>query len=99
MKITSCNEYKITLTDNSSKKYTLSHLRSNAVHFQNPDTKRCLKIYIFIYKNDIIYVGTTNQPMSVRLNYGLNASGIHGYHGYKFKNKIGQPLKLFVSFY
>ena len=74
MNINSCNEYKISLSSKSSKKYTLTHSKSNATHFQNPDTKDCLKIYIFVDRKEIIYVGTTNQSMSSRLSSGLGTS-------------------------
>ena len=96
MEINSCNEYKIILLSKSSKKYILTHSKSNASNFQNPDTKNRLKIYIFVDRNEIIYVGATSQSMSTRLRIGLNAAGSGGYHGYKFKKKTNHPFKLFV---
>jgi hypothetical protein len=46
-------------------------------------------------KNDIHYVGVTNQPMSARINSGLKARGKKGYYGYKWKD-IKEPLRLLV---
>ena len=64
-------------------------------HFVSPATKRCPKLYLVGNRQGLQYVGITNQPMAVRLNMGLKATGTHGYHGYAWK-MIRTPLTLDV---
>ncbi len=52
------------------------------------------KLYL-IKDNDFYqYIGTTFQPITKRLNQGMNANGSYGYHGYKWKTK--SKIELFV---
>ena len=55
---------------------------------------------LHVVKNggEIYYVGITSQSISSRLRYGLKADGKHGYHGYKWKDKITQAELLIWSF-
>ena len=67
-------------------------------YFEKPVTKNKLsKIYVIKHKSDVIYVGITSQAISIRLRGGLKASGIHGYHGYAFKNL--ELVDLFVFWF
>lgn len=55
--------------------------------FKKPVTdKHIAKLYIVIYKSDVIYVGSTKQDIRSRLRYGFTAKGKHGYYGYSWKN-------------
>jgi hypothetical protein len=63
--------------------------------FSKPATLVCPKLYVITQSQDIHYVGVTNRPMSSRINLGLKAKGIGGYHGYKWKG-IKLPLRLRV---
>lgn len=63
--------------------------------FQTPATLVCPKIYVVTESRGIHYVGITNRPMAARLNFGLRATGAHGYYGYRFR-KIRRPLRLYV---
>jgi hypothetical protein len=96
MQIKHWNEYEIYFKKAPQKKYTIMHPQSNEPRFVTPDTKVGLKIYALADKGKVLYVGTTNRPMASRLSFGLSSNGIHGYHGYKFKEKINYPFKLKV---
>ena len=63
--------------------------------FTNPATLKCPKLYVVTRLKEIHYVGVTNRPMSVRINFGLKAKGKGGYHGYQWKS-IRDPLRLLV---
>jgi len=68
-------------------------------HFIAPDTKAGIKkLYVVKNGGEIYYVGITSQSISSRLRYGLKADGEHGYHGYKWKDKITQAELLIWSF-
>ena len=65
--------------------------------FKTPVTKdRTPKIYILKYNKQIVYIGYTSQSISVRLYNGLKATGLNGYHGYKWKKHDEIELLVFV---
>ena len=43
-----------------------------------------------------MYVGYTGQSVSSRLSSGIRASGVNGYHGYKWKDHDKVDLLIFV---
>jgi len=49
-------------------------------------SKATPKLYVVCDSKVIHYVGITRQSMATRLRQGFNANGVHGYHGYKWKN-------------
>lgn len=54
--------------------------------FSAPVTKNKLpKLYVIKAKGRVAYVGMACQSLRTRLRQGLQASGDHGYHGYKWK--------------
>ena len=76
-------------------KYNLS-VESGNCKFSKPATIRGVaKLYTVSDADSLIYVGISQQPMSVRLNYGFKANGESGYHGYKWKN-LKRQLRLSV---
>lgn len=74
-----CKEGRLNLTDKVRDKYN------------NPDFA---KLYLLRNKEFYQYIGTTFQPIKKRLAQGMMATGINGYHGYKWKNKT--EIELFV---
>ncbi len=54
------------------------------------------KIYILKYKAQIVYVGYASQPIGTRLGQGMRATGLNGYHGYKWKQVSELELMVFV---
>lgn len=57
-------------------------------HFVAPATKnKKPKLYVVSKGGQLLYIGVTSQPMSVRLRGGLTADGEHGYHGYSWGRK------------
>ncbi|MGO9995831.1 MAG: hypothetical protein ACLPTF_25420 [Steroidobacteraceae bacterium] len=54
------------------------------------------KIYVVKEGNKIHYVGITRRAMAARMRDGFKATGIQGYHGYKFKGMTEATLELFV---
>ena len=57
-------------------------------HFVAPATAKGVpKLYVASKEGVLLYVGATNQSMSVRLRGGLTANGAHGYHGYSWGKK------------
>jgi len=66
-------------------------------NFKSPVTdKNRPKIYVLKLEGNILYIGYTSQSISSRLGSGLRASGINGYHGYKWKHNHKVGLLLFV---
>ena len=60
---------------------------------------RTPKIYAIKINGELVYIGYTSQPINIRLNSGLKASGKNGYHGYKWKNESDQiELRTYVFF-
>ena len=87
MKIGEPNKYALRLKHSNGYEVVLAGtIRPN---FHAPDTRDCPKLYVISEGQDIHYVGVTNQPMSNRINNGLKASGIKGYHGYKWRKLKG----------
>ena len=62
-------------------------------HFVFPATRPCPKLYMVGSSRGLHYVGVTNSSMAARLNFGLKATGAHGYHGYAWKS-LRIPLTL-----
>jgi hypothetical protein len=86
-------DYSLELVDRGS--YRL-HTRAGVCTFSKPSTLRGLaKLYTVSDAEGLLYVGIAQQPMSSRLNFGLNARGKGGYHGYKWKG-LKQRLGLSV---
>lgn len=68
-----------------------------ACNFKQPLTdKNRPKIYVLKTDNDIHYVGYTNQSVSSRLSAGMRATGVNGYHGYKWRNNDKVDILIFV---
>jgi|GEM_PF-1149665 len=44
------------------------------------------KIYILRFREEIIYVGITKQPLNSRFRQGLTATGRNGFYGYAWKS-------------
>lgn len=97
MKTDNYNRYKLKI---SKSDYLCVEANGKEVnHFITPDTKAGIKkLYVVKNGGEIYYVGITSQSISSRLRYGLKAAGEHGYHGYKWKDKITQAELLIWSF-
>ena len=93
MKIESPNKYRLVIKPKNTYEVVLHDQKQTGFH--QPETKVCPKLYVIAEGKSIHYVGITNRPMSARINYGLKATGVRGYHGYKWKNIKGD-LQLFV---
>jgi hypothetical protein len=89
------------------QRYALRCLNSNeyCVRLNGTDTdgfiapateKKRDKIYVVKEGNEIHYVGITRRAMAARMRDGFKATGVQGYHGYKFKGKTDASLELFV---
>jgi hypothetical protein len=63
-------------------------------HFTAPATKDVPKLYVVSRSGILGYVGITSQSMATRLRSGLQASGKHGYHGYRWRNERGLDLDI-----
>ena len=83
------NIYKARITEANRKKKLTPFLlnEKECISFVDPETdKTKQKIYIIkTTKDQIVYVGKTNQSLSSRLRQGLNPKKGTGYHGYKWK--------------
>lgn len=55
-------------------------------NFTYPATNRRVKLYLVKYKNEIVYVGITAQPIVNRLRSGLKPNIKNGYYGYRWKH-------------
>lgn len=62
--------------------------------FLKPLTEKRYKLYVIKSHNEFLYVGITKQSLRNRLRSGLSSDGIHGYHGYKWKNH--KSIQLYV---
>lgn len=83
------NIYKARITETNGKKKLTPFLlnKKECISFVDPETdKTKQKIYIIkTTKDQIVYVGKTNQSLSNRLRQGLNPKKETGYHGYIWK--------------
>lgn len=97
VKMDNYNSYKLRI---SKSDYICIEANGEEVnHFIAPDTKAGgKKLYVVKNGRDIYYVGITSQSISSRLRDGFKAEGEHGYHGYKWKDKIKQAELLIWSF-
>jgi hypothetical protein len=55
--------------------------------FSKPATSNQPKLYIVAVEKAPIYVGITKQSMRTRLRLGFTADGLHGYHGYPWRDE------------
>ncbi len=93
MRLPAVQVYVLQFASGAKYQVTLRGAKRNG--FGKPATLVCPKLYVVARGRTIHYVGVTNRPMSARINLGLKARGVGGYHGYKCK-KIRAPLRLFV---
>lgn len=93
MKIATPNKYRMAIKPKNSYEVVLDGEERSGFH--QPETMVCPKLYVITEGSIIHYVGITNRPMSARINYGLKATGVKGYHGYKWKKAKGD-LQLLV---
>jgi hypothetical protein len=92
-------KYKIVLAgDSTNRKIVKKIYNQKAVNFSSPLTKTSLpKLYIISIDKEVVYIGFTSQSITTRLNSGLKADGLNGYHGYKWKNVQDEfELSVFV---
>lgn len=61
-------------------------------HFVHPVTIPSPKVYVVSCDNQILYVGSTCQPIASRLYGGFTAKGESGYHGYAWRTHGSQML-------
>jgi hypothetical protein len=47
--------------------------------------KECSKVYVVSAGRNIVYVGSSKQPIRTRLDGALKANGANGYYGYAWK--------------
>ncbi|MBQ4915275.1 hypothetical protein J8L85_12555 [Maribacter sp. MMG018] len=83
----------------SEEKRVLSKndLEGYATTFKHPVTQnKTPKIYILKQEEEIVYVGYASQSIGTRLAQGIRASGLNGYHGYKWKQANELNLLVFV---
>ena len=79
MKLNGPDKYHLTITNRSAS----VRAPDGTPHFVAPATVNGKpKLYVVSKAGILLYVGVTNQSMSVRLRGGLTADGTHGYHGY-----------------
>ena len=84
MRLNGPDRYHVTITDRSAT----VRAPNGTSHFVAPATTKSLpKLYVASKEGALLYVGATNQSMSVRLRGGLTANGAHGYHGYSWGKK------------
>lgn len=90
MKLNGPHKYQLIITDRSAS----VRAPDGTPHFVTPATERNKpKLYVASKDGELLYVGVTNQPMSVRLRGGLTADGAHGYYGYAWGKK-NQSIRL-----
>ncbi len=80
--------YKLTL-DKKSDYYFIKNvlnLKTKENKFTQESNKKGEKLYVIVYKKEIIYVGITNQPIRIRLGRGLITNGKIGYKWKYLKN-------------
>jgi hypothetical protein len=91
------NRYKIQIVGSACRCVEVNGEQTAC--FIAPDTESGIqKLYVVMDGRDICYVGITSQPMSSRLRIGFVTSGHYGYHGYKWKDKLGQAELLVWTF-
>ena len=86
---------EIAIGENGVRQLKRKMQAGRAVNFSSPVTdKRRPKLYLVKYRQEIIYVGFTTDPMANRIRYGLK--GVGGYHGYKWKKLDRVELLIWV---
>jgi len=65
------------------------------IKFTGALSKQCSKVYAISTENEIVYVGSSKQPIRSRIDGALKANGDRGYRGYAWKNSE-QKLNLDV---
>jgi hypothetical protein len=84
MRLNGPDRYHVTILDRSA----IVIAPDGTPHFVAPATAKSMaKLYVASKEGVLLYVGVTNQSMSVRLRGGLTADGGHGYHGYSWGKK------------
>jgi len=83
MKIGNPQEYKLRLS--KDRLHRIEGEDGNKIFTAPASQKNKPKLYTVSSNVKLHYVGITIQRMSTRLLSGLNATGEHGYHGYKLK--------------
>jgi hypothetical protein len=61
----------------------------------------CSKVYVISADNEIVYVGSSKQPIRSRLDGALKVKGDRGYRGYPWKNsqqKLTLDVWLFSNY-
>jgi hypothetical protein len=81
VKLKRTQRYRLRLRHNSCNVVGPGQLR----RFNKPATQNCAKLYAASHHGRMFYIGVTTQPMAARLRYGLQATGSHGYHGYRWR--------------
>ena len=95
MNLNGPDKYHLTITDRSASVTA----PDGTPHFVTPATARNkLKLYVASKDGNLLYVGVTSQPMSVRLRGGLTADGTHGYYGYSWGKK-NQSISLDIWYF
>lgn len=84
MKLSNPQDYSLTLHEGGG--YSIKGA-SGETKFSSPASSlNTPKLYVIYDSERIHYVGAATRRMSDRLRTGFNANGLHGYHGYKWKN-------------
>lgn len=79
------NIFRLSLAENKVQSIFDIDKNEFVARFSKPVTDNNFKIYILKSEDKILYIGTTKSSIKNRLRYGLTASGLNGYHGYKWK--------------
>ncbi|MDM1402195.1 hypothetical protein HX033_16110 [Myroides odoratimimus] len=99
MKFPLPHRYALMLEETQSAHKTMLILEDDkTIRFSPQLTKNKVpKIYVIKIKGEVVYIGYTSQSIRTRLNSGLKANGLNGYHGYKWKNEMNEiELLVFV---
>lgn len=65
--------------------YELSSHAGRCKFSGTASTQKTPKLYTVSHDGELLYVGIARRSMAARLSHGLNAVGLGGYHGYKWK--------------
>lgn len=68
---------------------------AGAKGFRGEITRHCSKVYVISSGQNIVYVGSSRQPILRRLSGALRATGVGGYYGYAWKSSA-DPLRIDV---
>ena len=90
--------YQLFLAGEEDKRIiTKKECDGKSTKFKKPVTlNKTPKIYILKREGKIVYVGYASLSIGTRLGQGIRATGLNGYHGYKWKQIDELELLVFV---